>query len=534
MTESTGQTRIEEIVARCDALKNARTNFENLWQEVCELVFPNRADFTVVQPKGAKRTRKQYETTAAVCARMLAADINGMMTDPSMRWFGLAFRNANASASLKSWLRAAEDALYSALYEPAANFQSAINECYLDLPVVGTCAMFVGWNDKNNALLFQSRSVAEIVIDENDVGAVDTVFRRFSFDARKIKQAFGGNTLSDDMKHDEERGGKTAYEIIHAVYPNPDFGQEGEKAYKSEYILTREKRVLKEEGFDEMPFAVARWSKCNAELYGRGPAIDCLSDIKMLQEMMKETIVAAQLANRPPILVQDDDEIQPMMTVPGGVIRYRGERPQYLASGANPAFGKDMMDDIRTRVRLAFMNGQLSFLTGDRRTATEIMERVREAARLMGPVYGRLTTELLSPVVSRAFNLLLRNSVIEKPTEIPPEGLGVDIVYQSPLAKAMRYEKADRYNQAFAASAPFLQVDPNAVAVFDAEKGVREIHKIYGVDDVLRDASDVAAIRAEQQSQQARAQSVQDAAAALQLQGMQNEVQAQDEDLGNV
>ncbi len=532
MEVRTEQSRIDGIVARYQHLKTARANFENLWQEVAELVFPNRADFTVVQTDGAKRTNRQFETTAAVCARMLAADINGMMTDSSGKWFGLAFRG-DVSASLKEWLSRAEERLWSALYEPAANFQGAINECYADLPVIGTCALFAGWNPKSGALLFQSRSIAEITIDENDVGAVDTVFRRFSFDARKIEQAFGNDKLTEAMRRDIENGKTTEHEIIQAVYPNPDAGKDGQKPFKSEYILTRDKTVLKEEFFEEMPYSVARWSKCNSELYGRGPAIDCLADIKMLQAMMKETIIAAQLANRPPILVQDDEEIAPMMTVPGGVIKYRGERPQYLASGAAPAFGKEMMEDIRTRVRLAFMNGQLSFLTGDRRTATEIVERVREAARLMGPVYGRLTTELLSPTISRAFNLLIRNGVIATPADIPPEGLAIDIVYQSPLAKAMRYEKADRYNQAFAASAPFLQIAPDSADVFDAEKGIREIHKIYGVEDVLRDDEEVEQIKAERQAAQAQAQNAQDAATALQLQGMQNEVKAQDEGLNN-
>lgn len=536
MRERTGQERCTDLIARYHALKNARVNFDNLWQEVAELVFPNRADFTVTQSAGVKRTNKQFETTAAVCARMLAADINGMMTDPSAKWFGLTFRaNASVSASLKEWLQQAEDILYAALYEPGANFQGAVNECYLDLPTIGTCALFTGWREKTNSLLFQSRSVSQIVIDENDVGAVDTVFRSFCFDARKIRAAFGENVLNDKMRADLEKNDfSKQWEIVQAVYPNEKADGNLEHAFKSEYILVDEKRPLKEEQFRELPFAVARWSKCNGEMYGRGPAIDCLADIKMLQAMMKETIIAAQLANRPPLLVQDDEEIAPMTTVPGGVIRYRGERPQYLAPGGSPAFGKDMMEDIRTRIRLSFMNGQLSFLTGDRRTATEIIERVREAARLMGPVYGRLTTELLSPTISRAFSLLYRAGVIPPAPAHSNDALGIDIVYLSPLAKAMRYEKADRYNQAYAASAAFLQADPSALALIDAKKGVREIHKIYGTEDVLRDEAEVEEILDRQNAQAQQQEQAQNAGTALELQAMQNDVRAQDKELGNV
>ena len=48
-----------------------------------------------------------------------------------------------------------------------------------------------------------------------------------------------------------------------------------------------------------------------------------LPDVKMLNEMSKTTIKAAQKQVDPPLLVPDDGFILPVRTVPGGLNFYR-------------------------------------------------------------------------------------------------------------------------------------------------------------------------------------------------------------------
>jgi hypothetical protein len=99
-------------------------------------------------------------------------------------------------------------------------------------------------------------------------------------------------------------------ELLHCVYPRDDVDK-GKKAatmlpVASVYIDEKEKHVLAEGGFDEMPYMVSRWSKTVGEVFGRSPAMTALPDIKMLQEIMKTTIKAAQKIVDPPLLVPDD------------------------------------------------------------------------------------------------------------------------------------------------------------------------------------------------------------------------------------
>ena len=67
-----------------------------------------------------------------------------------------------------------------------------------------------------------------------------------------------------------------------------------EKNYKSCYVLVEEKALLEEGGFDEFPYMVPRWQKVAGEIYGRSPSMTCLPDIKMVNQMMKTVIKAAQ------------------------------------------------------------------------------------------------------------------------------------------------------------------------------------------------------------------------------------------------
>jgi hypothetical protein len=65
-------------------------------------------------------------------------------------------------------------------------------------------------------------------------------------------------------------------------------------------------------------------------------------------------------------------------------------------------------------------------------TATEVLERSAEMARVLGATYGRLQSELLTPLVARAIAILRRRG------EVPPiviDGRVVELRYKSPLAR---------------------------------------------------------------------------------------------------
>lgn len=481
----------DQITEKAVALKADRANFEKLWQDVSELVLPRKSDFSVLRTPGSSRTRRQFETTAVQAAELLASGIHGLMTNPAGRWFSLSFDAGKGdSPAVAEWISETEKIMCREIAEPAAAFATNIHEVYLDLAVLGTAGLYVGWNENTDSLLFQSRFLGELFLEEDSAGRVSTVYRVFRWPLEKIVQTWGKAALPENAAALSEtaNGGRTEFEIVHALMPNPLFtkGSVFQKAVRSVYVLKETGTVLFSGGFDEMPLSVARWSKATGEVYGRSPAIAALPDIKMLQEMMRETLISAQLANRPPLLVRDDDQFSPAATVPGGIIRYSGEAPKPFLSGADSAVGVEMMNEIRARLRAAFYNDVLLTEPAGRMTATEVVRRNEEKMILLGPVFGRIQTELLDPVIKRVFGLLLRhNKLPPLPAEL--SGATPDVSYLSPLSAAQNKVEARGIAETLDASEGFLKLDPSAAAVFDVPKLVRKIASIYGVSgEVLK------------------------------------------------
>jgi hypothetical protein len=71
-------------------------------------------------------------------------------------------------------------------------------------------------------------------------------------------------------------------------------------------------------------------------------------------------------------------------------------------------------------------------------TATEVLERSAEMTRLLGAIYGRLQTELLTPLMERALGILRRRGEVPS---VALDGSIVDINYRAPLARVQAREE---------------------------------------------------------------------------------------------
>ena len=191
--------------------------------------------------------------------------------------------------------------------------------------------------------------------------------------------------------------------------------------FESVYLEYKNGNELSVSGFKEFPFVVPRYLKASHEIYGRSPAMTALPDVKMLNEMSKTTIKAAQKQVDPPLLVPDDGFLLPVRTVPGGLNFYRSgtrDRIEPLNIGANNPLGLNMEEQRRDAIRAVFYVNQLMMQQGPQMTATEVIQRNEEKMRLLGPVLGRLQSELLKPLIDRVFNILLRNNQFATSTRV--------------------------------------------------------------------------------------------------------------------
>ena len=501
------------LLSRFDRLQGQRENWETHWQEVADYMQPRKADVTKRRARGDKRMEQVFDSSPIQAVELLAASLHGMLTNPSTPWFTLRFKDEEIENDdeAKLWLEASTDAMYTAFNR--SNFQQEIFELYHDLITFGTAAMFIE-EDDDDIIKFSTRHINEVFIAENDKGRIDTIYRKFKISARAAIQKFG-EAVSADVQTKAKKDPYEEIELLHAVYPRTDFNpNKKDKAnmpFESVYMEYKNGNELSVGGFREFPFVVPRYLKASNEIYGRSPAMTALPDVKMLNEMSKTTIKAAQKQVDPPLLVPDDGFLLPVRTVPGGLNFYRSgtrDRIEPLNIGANNPLGLNMEQQRRDSIRAVFYVNQLMMQQGPQMTATEVIQRNEEKMRLLGPVLGRLQSELLKPLIDRVFAVLLRNNMLPPAPEFL-SGRDVEIEYVSPLAKAQKSTEL----QSIMRAVEILGSLANVAPVFDYvnfDNLVKHLADIVGVPQkILKTQSQVNAERQAQAQQQEQMQSMQ-------------------------
>ena len=501
------------LLSRFDRLQGQRENWETHWQEVADYMQPRKADVTKRRARGDKRMEQIFDSSPIQAVELLAASLHGMLTNPSTPWFTLRFKDEEIENEdeAKLWLEASTDAMYTAFNR--SNFQQEIFELYHDLITFGTAAMFIE-EDDDDIIKFSTRHINEVFIAENDKGRIDTIYRKFKISARAAIQKFG-EAVSADVQTKAKKDPYEEVEILHSVYPRSDFNpNKKDKAnmpFESVYMEFKNGNELSVGGFREFPFVVPRYLKASNEIYGRSPAMTALPDVKMLNEMSKTTIKAAQKQVDPPLLVPDDGFLLPVRTVPGGLNFYRSgtrDRIEPLNIGANNPLGLNMEQQRRDSIRAVFYVNQLMMQDGPQMTATEVIQRNEEKMRLLGPVLGRLQSELLKPLIDRVFAVLLRNNMLPQAPEFL-SGRDVEIEYVSPLAKAQKSTEL----QSIMRAVEILGSLANVAPVFDYvnfDNLVKHLADIVGVPQkILKTQSQVNAERQAQAQQREQMQQMQ-------------------------
>ena len=498
--------KAKKVISNYESLNVQRSTWESHWQEIADYMLPRKADITQKRTKGDKRHDQIFDGTATHSLELLAASLHGMLTSTTSAWFSLKFRNdiIDQDDTSREWLENCNKIMLQAFSR--SNFQQEIFELYHDLIAFGTAGMLITTDDEDD-LRFRTIHIAELFIAENQKGIVDTVIRRFHLKARALPGMFPDAEFPKDLQDMITEKPHEDVPILHAVMPNEMGGiyeNNTNMAFTSCYVHKDTGFMLRESGFKDFPYVVPRYLKASNEIYGRSPAMNALPDVKMLNTMSKVTIKAAQKQIDPPLMVPDDGFILPVRTVPGGLNFYRSgtrERIEPLNIGSNNPLGLAMEDQRRKAIRENFFVDQLMTQQGANMTATEVMQRTEEKMRLLGPVLGRLQSELLQPLITRAFNLLLKNNKLPPiPEEIGDQD--VEIEYVSPLAKAQKTQELSSVMRGIEIFGSMQNIAP-VFDYIDIDGLVSHIQEVLGLPaKIMRSKAEVQQMQQQKQQQE--------------------------------
>lgn len=496
---------ISGIIRRAEQLKSARANHESQWQKVADYMLPDR-EFTRASTPGARRPPLIFNTTPVLMVEHLAGALHGMLTSPALRWFKLRATDdaLNGDDAVRQWFEIATDILYRIFTSPAASFDLSLHEDYLDISAFGQGGMFIA--DRGYAgPRFESLPLGECYVAQNASGVIDTLYRQYALPAREAVRLWP-KTVSREIGQIAEKTPDATVEIIHATEPRPE-GSPG-KPFATCYVEKGHKCLLEDGQFEEFPFVLPRWMKRSGETYGRGPGINAYPDVRALNKMEETIMRGLEKMVDPAMLLPDDGFLAEADFNPGRFNYIRSDtamdRIRPVETGGRPDLGRVDQDGREKRIRAIFYVEWLTLPSQPNMTATEVMQRRDEMLRMMGPMVSRLQGESLGPIISRTFNIVLRNGGFPPPPRAL-SGAQWHVEYLGPLALAQKASDAQNALMWMQAIQGMAALDPNVIDIIDTDAAARFLGDRQGAPANLMRARDtieqLRAARAQRQQQ---------------------------------
>jgi hypothetical protein len=418
----------EALRRRYAAARSRRAAWEGLWRDCYAFALPQRGLGDDL-PAG-RRGEMLYDGTAPDAVEQLAASLLAELAPPFSQWIGfvpgMAVPEAERAA-LAPLLDRAAVRLHQAF--DRSNLAVELHQGFLDLAVGGTACLMIeeAPPGEEAALRFAAVPLAHAVLAESGDLRLDTLYRRAAIAPSVLRRRFPGARLPPAG----EESGDARLPVIEAFEP------EGGVWRYTLLLDGEEAAVLAEGRFPQAPFVAFRWLKAPGEIYGRSPVMTALPDIKTANKVVELVLKNASFAVAGMWQADDDGVLNPatVRIEPGTIL------PKAVGSaGLTPiqAPGKfDVSDlvlkDLRARIRHTLLTDRLGPTDAPRMTATEVLERSAETARLLGATYGRLQGELLAPLVRRSYAILARRGEVP---DLPLDGRTVALDYRSPVARA--------------------------------------------------------------------------------------------------
>ncbi len=479
----------DQLVRRSQTLRAKKDVLNTHCQEIADRIYPEAGQFTVRRTPGEKRMQLIYDSIPIQSNQILAAGLYSLLTSSTQQWFeSVAYREyLNDIKSVAEWLDEVGKIMFVEMNRPVASFMSASHECYLDYGAFGNLCMFASEDIEGEHLRFEAWPFYTTLFANGATGQVNTVFRQYQATNQQLREEFGKDNLPEKVL-DQIKNHKwdIVNECLYCVMPKEYVGiKSGMFPYVGVHVELKQKHIMGIKGFKELPVFAARHHKSAHEDYGRGAGSTALPDVKMLYEVVKTNLRAAQKIVDPALALPYEGLLNKLRTHPGGInyyqpsAQFQGSGIEAIGNEGRPDIGLDLIQDIRQRVRETFYVDKLELSEGPpQMTATEVIQRTEQKLRLMGPMIGRLQTELLGPMLNRVFGLLYR---MGKFPPTPPELLGEDLkfIYISPIARAQEQIEANGIMRAVEVLRPFVEAQPQITHNFNGDELARGVWRMF-------------------------------------------------------
>lgn len=480
------------------------SHFDELIRECFEFAMPDRNTYHSTgngNPQGKsgtkgkdKTSRRVFDSTLQTDAIKITNRIQYELFPIGHQWANFlpgAFVDTAQQEKARSDLHNLQQVIFTAI--SFSNFDLSISEWLLELVVAGTACMMVTPGDEDNPVIYQAVSQSHVAIREGAFGKVDLVSRKHKMRVSIVEETWidAKFTITD-----EERKEDAEVDIIDVCYYSSR-----DRVWYYDVIVTAGlkakgiTRIVARE-YDISPWIITRWNKGAEEAKGRSLVMQALPDARVLSAVKSYLLRHAALSIGGVFMVKNDGVVNAnnVKVFPGATIPVRttggpgGASIQPLQVAGDVNLADLVIKDLIGSIHKIMMNDGMPEISDGVRTATELMERMKELQQSLGAPFARILKEGIVPMLEATIATLAKAGVIpvEAGRRIKLNNGEIDVKFASPLVQGQSIREVEAARNAMAITAE--AAGPEAVHLnFKVENfGAWVGAKLGVVPDIIR------------------------------------------------
>jgi len=550
--------KVDVLLSRHQKLKSEKATLHGIYELISEYVFNKKYNLEKTPNGGIFVDGDIYDNTGLRANSIMAnVMVNNLWPNGPRTFKVKPTWDTSDTQEIKAWFKHVNSQMHTIMDNTRAGLVTALDEYMLDQGSFGISGIYVSEDetDLSCPIRYTAWDIKSMCVDEGTDGLIDTVFVEIEMTIRNAVKEYGLENLgSKTQKAFLDGNLEDKIKILHVIEPrldrNPKKYGAKDMPIASIHIEICSRKIIKESGFEEMPVFVGRFIKVLGEKYGRSPAMVAMPDILEANATREAISIATEKQLDPPLAVYDDGSLGAgtietsagainVFSVSGRINNGKPIEPLYTVGELQSSYNH--IETLKESINNHFyLDRLLDFNNETRMTFGEAQLRNALRGQSLGTFYARQEMEVITPLIKRTFNILLKrglfgvlqNSIEElellkrgiRPIYIPEEiaqrilsGLDVyDLDFISPAKRTMQSEELQGTIETANFAVSVAAAVPEILDNIDTDEMLRRIAKLSGADeDMLKDMQTVQSIRkarAEQQAQimqleQARQQS---------------------------
>jgi len=459
-------------------------------QEAYDYAAPQRETFTEHAP-GQKKNTDIFDNTAITGLQTFANRMQKAVVPAWQQWDKLVPGSAipeeqyealvefeGQQMTVVEALERITDTVFEYIHR--SNFSSRIYEAFIDFGI-STGTITCEYDVTNDELIFNAVPLSQLYLSPGPNGKISDHWREHSVEGENILAMWPEADLDEETSKKIKEKPQEKHQIIEGcIY--------AENEYHYVVLMAKKKRIIFTQNNGETsPFISFRGMVVPGEVYGRGPVMQVLTDIKTLNVVKEFELTAAALAASGAWTGRNDGVFNPytVQVAPGVVIPVGSNdstNPTLAALPMNFDFNVNhiVAEELRQSINKALFADPLGQLDDPTKTATEMQIRYQMHLEDAAAFFARLQTELVEQLTTRVVYLLQREGII------PPmrvDGKDIAVKHTSPIARVMDMEDIQNVQQALQSTA--LLGEEMVAMTFNIEEVGKYMAEKFGIDASL-------------------------------------------------